>query len=442
LSKTYGLLLEPLRHFQKRHFGGIIFRQNYSQINAEGGLWDTSERFYPQLGAVGIRGSAEWRFPSGATIAFRHMEHDKDIYNWLGAQIPFIGFDQLEEFSEKQFFLIMASNRDPVGVCRPYIRATCNPKPGWLADFIQWWWNPETGYPIIERGGKLRYFVRVSNRLIWADTRQELEARHKGTVAKSVTFIPAFVEDNKALMKSDPGYMSSLLAQPLVERERWLHGNWKIQAAAGNIFKAEWFKIIEELPKGIVRWCRFWDLAATEQKANTDPDWTAGPLLGALNGEWFIADLRRFRKSPKGNEDAVRQTSQIDPRGTMIRMEEEGGASGKSLVDHYGRNVLSGFDFKGVKPLVDKVARAGAFSAAAENGRVYVLKGAWTMELLDELASFPEGPHDDIVDGLTGAMEALAGGGAFHDANWVVMPVRDEDTPEQFMPDFLDTTRR
>jgi hypothetical protein len=49
-------------------------------------------------------------------------------------------------------------------------------------------------------------------------------------------FIPSKLSDNKALLKVDPDYKANLEALSFVERERLLHGNWKIRPAAGLYF--------------------------------------------------------------------------------------------------------------------------------------------------------------------------------------------------------------
>ena len=56
----------------------------------------------------------------------------------------------------------------------------------------------------------------------------------------SVTFIPAKVFDNPALLRVNPEYLAWLLSLPTLERERLLAGNWKIRPAAGLYFKREW----------------------------------------------------------------------------------------------------------------------------------------------------------------------------------------------------------
>ena len=45
-GKTFTLLLEPLRYKSVKGFNGVIFRKNYTQVAAAGGLWDTSLAMY------------------------------------------------------------------------------------------------------------------------------------------------------------------------------------------------------------------------------------------------------------------------------------------------------------------------------------------------------------------------------------------------------------
>ena len=69
---------------------------------------------------------------------------------------------------------MVSRNRSTCGV-RPYIRATCNPDAdSWVADFLSWWIDPVSGHPIPERAGVLRYFVRVGEKIVWADRPEEL----------------------------------------------------------------------------------------------------------------------------------------------------------------------------------------------------------------------------------------------------------------------------
>lgn len=125
-GKSFALLLEPLRHFHNPKFGGVIFRRNSTQVRNQGGLWDESVQIYTPLKATAKQSYLEWIFPSGGKMKFAHLENEASVYDWQGSQIPFIGFDEVTHFTEKQFFYMLSRNRSMSGI-PGYVRATCNP---------------------------------------------------------------------------------------------------------------------------------------------------------------------------------------------------------------------------------------------------------------------------------------------------------------------------
>jgi len=179
----------------------------------------------------------------------------------------------------------------------------------------------------------------------------------------------------------------------------------ELMRQGGKMFKRNWFEIVTSTPAGDQ--ARFWDMASTEDKAGSDPDWTIGGLMLENNGVFYIKDIVRFRHSPATTEAIIKQTAQIDGYDIPIYMEQEPGSGGPITIDHYARNILRGYAFRGVPSTSSKVARAQPFSAASENGNVKILRAAWTADVLSELVLFPHGPHDDIVDALSGAFKAL-----------------------------------
>ena len=146
-GKTVGLILEPLRHVGRvANFTAVFFRRTTPQITNPGALWDETLNFYPRLGGTPHLGAREWRWSRGGKIKFSHLQFDTTVYDWQGAQIALICFDELTHFTAHQFFYMVSRNRSTCGV-RPYIRATCNPDAdSWVADFLAWWINPETTY--------------------------------------------------------------------------------------------------------------------------------------------------------------------------------------------------------------------------------------------------------------------------------------------------------
>jgi Terminase large subunit, T4likevirus-type, N-terminal len=104
----------------------VFFRRTTPQVTNPGGLWDESLNFYPRLGGTPRLRAHEWHWPRGGKIKFSHLQFDTTVYDWQGAQITLICFDELTHFTAHQFFYMVSRNRSTCGV-RPYIRATCNP---------------------------------------------------------------------------------------------------------------------------------------------------------------------------------------------------------------------------------------------------------------------------------------------------------------------------
>lgn len=408
-GKTYGLLLEPLRHVGKGQFACVVFRRTFPQINQEGGLWDTSNAIYPYMAAAGSRSSLTWRFPSGASVAFRHMESEADKDSWLGAQVPLVCVDQLETFTERQFWSMLGFNRDPSGTVRPYIRATCNPIPdSWLSRMIEWWIDQATGYPIEGRAGVVRWFVRVGDALEWAGSPSELKTRFPALMPKSLTFIPSRVEDNKKLLANDPNYLSNLQSMGLVDRERFLYGNWKIRDAAGNIFRREWFRIVPACPAGVVAEVRYWDRAATPKDKNNDPCATVGVRMAKLrDGTFCVRHSHRMFGSPLEVDQAMLNLASQDGRSCDVAYMQDPGSAGVAEAQATAR-MLAGYYVTYEPGSGDKVVRAKPVSAQCEAGNVAVVEGAWNEEFLTELENFGPGAHFmDTGDALSGAFNYL-----------------------------------
>lgn len=256
VGKTYTLLLEPLRHKDVKDFGTVIFRRTTPQIKAEGALWDTSNRIYNYVkGAVPRESSYEWMFGETSKLKFAHLEYEKNIYDWQGSQIPLIEFDELTHFSKKMFFYLLTRNRSVCGI-DPYMRATCNPDPdSWVAEFLAWWIDQETGFPIPERNGVIRYLVVDGEDYIWGDSKDEViekasymfdAVREKTDInlkefVKSVTFISGDIYENKELLSVNPAYLGNLLSQDKDTQAALLYGNWKTVISENDIYNYQSF---------------------------------------------------------------------------------------------------------------------------------------------------------------------------------------------------------
>lgn len=429
-GKTYSLLLDPLRFARVPAFGAVLFRRTHPQITLEGGLLDESATLYGPLGATLNRSALKWTFPSGATITLDAMQYESNVFDWQGAQIAMIGFDEVTHFTEKQFWYMLSRNRSTCGV-KPYIRATCNPDPdSFVARLIEWWIDQDTGYPIHDRGGVVRWFYRIDDRLHWYATRSEAEAAHlamsREAPPKSLTFVPSRLDDNAILTAKDPMYRANLLGMGEVDKERLLRGNWKVRPAAGKVFSRAWFEIVDAVPAGGTD-CRCWDFAATEQKlGKPDPDFTAGGKIRKVNGVYYILDCIAVQENPAEVERLFLTVSVEDARRSAetgaayrVRFEREPGSAAKRDALRMIR-LVDGLDVADVEARGDKLTRARGFAAQARAGNVKLLRGSWNEMVLNHLHAIPDGNHDDIMDALAGAYNELSG--EMHDRTATAAP--------------------
>lgn len=416
-GKSFGLLMEPLRYVHRPGFSAVFFRRTYPELSNLGGLWLESKRLYGDLRFDGREPvpketTLEWIFPSGARVKFAHMQHEEDRFAWKGAQVPLIGFDQLEGFGEQQFWYMLSRNRDPSGTCLPYLRGTCNPTPeddpigGWLCRLIAWWVDQETGYPVDSRSGVLRWFVRVDEELEWADTREELARRHPGIPPRSLTFIRGRLDDNRVLLAADPNYRANLMALSHVERERLLGGNWKVREAAGKVFNRSWFRVVPAGPQRGRR-VRYWDKAGTEGGSGAR---TAGVRMAHDGRIFYVEDVVVGRWSALQRNRIIRATAELDGPEVEVWVEQEPGSGGKESAETTVRE-LAGYGVRAERVTGDKVTRAAPLSAQAEAGNVVLVSAGWNAGYLAELHAFPDGGLKDAVDASSGAFNKLARGG-------------------------------
>ena len=417
-GKTHAILQDFTRYMDIPRARGVAFRRTTPEITVGGGMWEASRELYlrPEINAEPKESRLTWIFPSGARIKFSHLEHEKDVYSWQGSELAIIYLDELTHFTYRQFWYLLSRNRSTSGI-RPCIKATMNPDPqSWVAGFISWWINPDTGYVIPERAGKLRYMYRLNDRPVWGDTPEALKKAYPYLAESeplSVTFIPSRLEDNQILMAKDPGYKSRLFAMSKVDRERLYSGNWKIREGSGNYFQSKWFPIIkrEQLPKGLLK-IRFWDLAGTgpkedkEAKENYDGEQacTASVLLSldARTGMFYMEHITNDMLEVRDVEEKMMKIVGLDGPQVTVGVPQDPGQAGKAQI-LYLRQKFSGYHFYSIIETGSKEGRAKPVSARAENGQITVVEGHWNEEFFTQAENFPKG-RKDIIDALSGAI--------------------------------------
>jgi predicted phage terminase large subunit-like protein len=382
-GKSDCLLMSGLQYVDVKGYAGIIFRKNYSDLVKPGALIDRSKEWLFKFNDVRwVEKEKKFEFlrkygphtEVWSILQFGYLETDNDRFNYQGGEYQFIGFDELTHISEVCYTYMFSRLRKLKNVKIPLrVRSASNPP------------DDDQGQWVYDR------FVNP-------------EKRRKETI-----FIPAGLDDNPFLDKE--AYIEALNELDPVTRARLKDGLWTV-VRKGNQFRREWFEIVDA-PPPYRRRVRFWDMASTQdpkkKKKNHDPDYTVGFLLSEAQGIYYIEDIIRVRKRPADTNELQKSTCISDGYKTAVYEEQEPGSSGDATIDMKARTIFKGYNYKGVRSTGSKILRAQAASAAAERGHIKVVRGCRNIEaFFDEAESFPGGLHDDMVDGLSGAFQALA----------------------------------
>jgi predicted phage terminase large subunit-like protein len=362
-GKSDALLMAALMFVEIPDYSAILFRRTFRDLALPSALMSRAKEWLMPTDAHWSEISKCWTFPSGAKLAFGYLAGELDKYSYQSAEFQFIGFDELTQF-EQDPFRYMFSRLRRLSACYVPLRMRGASNPGGIGhNWVKQWFLVE---------GK------TYNR----------------------RFIPARLKDNPHL--DQDAYIENLNTLDPITRRQYLEGDWTAKHGA-NKFKREWFKTVNVAPSEAMR-VRYWDMAATTPSYGKDPDYTVGLKLAFLKGVYYIEDVIRVRVTPQQQEQIIKQAADIDGSDCKVYMEQEPGSEGISLINHYSRNILTGYAFHGAKSTGSKEIRANPVSSAAEAGNIFVVTGGtWLDAFLDELESFPYGSHDDQVDALSGA---------------------------------------
>jgi hypothetical protein len=266
------MLMEGLYDVKNKHYNSVLFRKNKDDFD---NIENESKRWFANLGKYNkSKDDMTWNFKTGAKMSFDHFDMTPKEFEdkYRGQQIAYIGIDELPQIPFEFLKVLMGSNRNTIGI-RSRIIGTCNPDPlSWLRDFLKWWIaTPDTiypdgqkhperhGLPIPWRNGRVRYFFitgETVDTIVWGDTPEDVYKQAKDEIdnlwdprlesfgynkitfaVKSAVFIKASIMENKALLKNDPNYVSSILNKSPEERAKEWEGNWDAIAIGDDMIQ-------------------------------------------------------------------------------------------------------------------------------------------------------------------------------------------------------------
>lgn len=201
-GKSKGLqLIMLLRRLKYPGSHGAIFRRTYSEL--EGNHIRPLFESYPELKEYWHESKKLLTLPNGSTLQFCHCASENDVDLYQGREFHDLGIDEAGQWTEGMFRKLHGSNRSS----KPHIKAR----------------TILTGNPGgVGHGWLKRLFIE-----------KRFNERER---PEDYTFIQALVDDNDALMASDPEYVRRLDAEPNEAlRKAYRYGDWEI--FAGQFFQ-------------------------------------------------------------------------------------------------------------------------------------------------------------------------------------------------------------
>lgn len=363
-GKTEGLLMGALQLVERSRYNALLLRRTFRQLNQSNSIMNRARQWLANTDVVWNNADKRFTFPSGATITFGNLDSEDDVYQYDSSEFQYIGFDELTSFRELQYtylFSRLRTTRDNPLPLR--MRAASNPG--------------NRGHDWV----KTRFMIG-----------QPPEALQRDFPTRF--FLPARIADNPHIRSEE--YLASLANLDAVRRRQLLEGDWEV-TPSGNLFRRQWFEIVDDWPRDIFGVVRAWDDAATRDGG----DWTVGVLMAmARSGIFYVIDVVRIQGSPLEVERLKAVTAyadaQLTNRRAEILLQQEPGAAGKSYVDAQMRGPLSGFTVGVEHPTGDKYTRALPMSSAAQAGNIKLVRGKWNKDFVDELEQ--AGPDEKLYD--------------------------------------------
>lgn len=277
-----------------------------------------------------------------------------------------------------------------------------------------WDWFNDDLYTRLEPGGAI---VLIMTR--WHDddiAGRLLKEMEEGGEKWEVVSLPAIAEDADPLgRKKGQALCPERYDTEALEKLRKKLGAYSFAALfqqrpvpiEGALFKRDWFagKVIDEAPKNL-QWARGYDLAVSQK---TSADYTASFRCAFdKQGNLYIADgFRKRIEFPEQQRFVIKRM--VSEKNTTHGIEKA--LHGEALVQSLRRvTAVRHVGFKAVKVDKDKFTRALAWANLAEEGRVFLVRGGWCDEFLDEICRFTGkgDTHDDQVDAVSLAVGMLS----------------------------------
>lgn len=288
-----------------------LFRREFPDLERNHIIQARSE--FPTLICSYNESKHRFNFSNGSMMHFCHCQYDKDVFSYQGAEIHWLGIDEVTQFTAFAYDYLRGRVRCSLDIPEQY----------------------RSKIPGIYCGANPGGPGHIHCKSRWVDFAKpyELKQTSKREGGMLRQYIPATLEDNFILMRNDPGYADRLDALPEPYRTAYKTGDW-------NIFMGQMFAFNYQdhvikpypVPEGDTLYMTF--------------DWGFGKPFSV--GWWFIDNDGRvirfaemYGNAPGSEPDVGLRLSDDEIANRIIGKEKYLGLEGRSIVRLAGHDCFS-----------------------------------------------------------------------------------------------------
>ena len=229
-GKTDALLMGALQLVEQPRYSALLLRRTFRQLNQSNSIMNRARQWLANSDAVWKEIDKRFTFPTGATITFGNLDSEADVYQYDSSEFQYVGFDELTSFSERQYTYLFSRLRTTKDNPVPLrMRSASNPG--------------NRGHDWV----KSRFMIGQPSEALQRDFPTRF-------------FLPARIADNPHIRSGE--YLASLANLDAVRERQLLDGDWDVMPS-GNLFRREWFAVVDDWPREVSGIVRAWDDAAT-----------------------------------------------------------------------------------------------------------------------------------------------------------------------------------
>lgn len=338
-GKSDALLMCALQYVDVPGYAALILRKTYGDLALPGAIMDRAHDWLNGTGAHWNDRDKRWTFPSGATLTFGFLDNEKDKYRYAGAEVQFLGVDELTQFGASQYKFMLSRIRKLKDAAIP-LRARSATNPGSVGHF----W--------------------VKAHFIDEATRGKRE------------FYPARIEDNPHL--DQEGYRNSLAQLDIQTRRQLEDGDW-VQDTSTLVYKFEPKRnVITHAPAG-TGWTYYLgiDFGFADECAYT--------VVCTQDNDPTVYVLESWKESGKTPSDMAEIIHDLMQRYEFAKMWGDVGGLGKAFAEEMRKRYAIP-----IEPArkINKLGYQGLMNGALERSQILIVE-ATNEALIKELLELP-----------------------------------------------------